>query len=416
MALLDAFITTDSNIAPKTLLLHGPPATGKSLSLLEKLKKSQVKYSWIRCDQCVTPKIMWKKIVQKVQVDSGKVSSTDLKYDALATGSFQAFLKQLQNFCQDQEYNELHYLVLDRADQIMEDGEDLFANFVKIQEVSGIENLSVIFVVNNLPSSLITISVPSIFFENYCLRDVIQILSKEPACHFSENLMVDDRVEQDFWNQYVKLIVEAYHSYTVNVMKLKNILMKLWQKFVEPIEKGELKTNEFLTLYRRNFKLIGSEYAVSSSLIDDIEQDNQFSHMPILSKYLLIAAYLASFNNPKHDWTLFATLKDVHKKKSLNRPPKTFKVNSRLLEPNGFDLERMFAITHALYAVDGIKLHADVDLMTQVANLSSMKLLLKSNNVDYISAKTKWKVNCSFEFIQGLAADLTFSIENYLIE
>lgn len=412
-ALLHAFVTDEWETAPSTLILHGPPDSGKTLALRTRLETIQVRHSWINCDECVSYKVLWKKIIQSIQLGSGHVSKKELKYDALATSSFQAFLKQLSLFMDSTDYNDLHYLVLDRADQILEESEDIYRNFIKIHEVTKIKSIGVIFVVNSIPRTMTTNSFPRVFFPAYSTDDLILILSDTPMAKLP--VEVDQRINAEFWAQYVKFIVEAYSGYTNNLSVLKNIVLRLWPKFVEPIESGEVKPHDFFSLSRRHLKLIGSEWAISSILHETESQETLSSNLPTFCKYLIVASYLASFNDAKHDWSLFSKLKDYHRRRTQKRPFKIEKVNSRLLEAKSFELERMFAILHAIASLD-MKLTTDIDFMTQVANLASMKLLLKSHNVDYISSKTKWKINCPFEFVKELADDLGFPMENYLVE
>lgn len=419
LGLLRAFLTSSRETAPNSLILQGPTSTGKSIVLKQVLGQLPVKFSIIHCDECVSYKILWKKILQSVQLDSGLIQKDELSYDALATTNFQTFIKQMSVFLEDYHYDELHYVVLDRSDQIMDDIEVLFKNFIKLQEVSPLKNLSFIFVTRTIPSCITTSSTPVIIFPSYSGDELIRILGSAPLCRF--NVEVEGKVLERFWKQYVKLVVEMYSSYTNNIMVLKLILTRIWPIFVQPIEEGELKPNEFLTLYRRNYKAIGSDYVISSSLDtewDDEENEHQSSNLPTISKYILISTYIASYSESKSDWTMFSRLKDYHRKKTFRRSTRSSnRVNQRLLDASYFDLERALAILQAIYTIEtGSNLHTDIDIMTQVANLSSMKLLLKSNNNDFISAKTKWKINCSFEYVKSLADDLNFPIDHYLTE
>lgn len=417
--LLEAFLGAEVSTAPPSLIVHGPTSTGKTLTLRCVLDQLKVRQTWVSCDECVSSKILWKKVMQGIRLDSGKVGKKDLTLDALSTGSFQAFLKQLHDFVKDYDYNEMHYVVLDRCDQIMEDGDDLFRNFRKFHEVTSISNICVIFVCTTIPRQLITATIPAVCFDNYTSQEAIFILSDNVLCQFPENLFISTKMQDQFWESYVKLIVESYYTYTTNVVLLRSILIKLWPKFIEPVISGEIKLQDFHLLYRKNFKLIGSEFAITTSIVDDLEDQEETltSNLPNMSKILLLAGYIASFNDVKYDWVFFAKLKDYHKKKTGHKSWRTVRVDSRLLEPSPFDLERLFAITHALYNIEsGLQLAPSVDLMTQVANLGSMKLFLKSSNVDYIGGKTKWKINCSYDFIKGIANDLSFPIDNYLAE
>ncbi|KAH3680136.1 hypothetical protein WICMUC_000537 [Wickerhamomyces mucosus] len=434
--LMEAFIRPELIQAPPMILLHGPSSTGKSLTLQRFLQTLDVNHSWIHCDECVSIKILWKKIIQSVITDS-KLKVGNLGINSNASNSFQSFVNALHELFEEYNYNKLHYLILDRSDQMMEDNDTMLRNFMKFREVSGLDNISVIFIINSIPRRLVTQTPPQIYFQPYSNRELISILSKEVICEFPTELNIPLRTKDSFWESYVKLVVDSYYSYTKNILQIKRILIRLWDKFIEPIKDGQIKPNEFLQLYRKNYNLIASDFGLTTPITftevqpneedEEIDQEelkeeetNSFTHLSSLSKYLLVAAYLASFNDSKQDWLYFSKLKDVNKRnpfmKQLERS-KRRKTISRLMEPKPFDLERLLAITHAIYNIDSaILLQSDVDMTTQIANLSSLKFLVKSNNQEYINSKTKWKVNVNFEDINQIAKDINFPLHNYLID
>jgi len=423
--LLSCFIQKDTQLAPRSTLVYGNESTGKSYTVKGYLDNLEVKYSWIQCDECIAIRILLKRVILAIQVDSGLRSKGEAVVDVDATKSFDGFISQLQDFITTENYNEQHYIVLDRADRFIEEGEDIYSKFIKLHEVSRIANISIIFITSTQPRRLITSSIPTIFFENYDSEQIIRILGETPKCSFSSRLKISDADTSVFWKNYVGVIVESYFPYTTNITILRRIAIRLWSKFTEEIENGNFKISDFLSLYRQNVGLLSSNYAFETSLKNESTQKEEQgiqvlnSNFPLISKYIIIAGYLASFNDPKYDWVFFSKLKDFHKKKQYFRTSKASatRLNSRLLEPSPFDLERLLAISHAIYSLENAKrLPSNLDIATQIANLSSLKILLKSANNDYISAKTKWKINVNFQYVKKLADDLNFPIENYLAE
>jgi origin recognition complex subunit 5 len=418
--LLRAFLPNDLKTAPRTLLIQGNPATGKTLTLRHYLKSIKVNHSFIECDQCLSTKILWKRVMSSLQRDSGLIKGSRIENESQVTSSFQGFLKSLKDFLRKHKYRKLHYIVLDRADQVMEDGEELFTNFSRIQESLQVENISVIFVTSPvMPRRLITLSVPTIFFTNYSNKDTVEILVRNKLCQFPESLLISQSAEDLFWENYVNLIVDSYFTFTTNITLLRRILIRLWDKFIEPIIKFDLSPNEFHKVYRENFKLLSTEYAINEDNVMNIDEDDNeeqiSANLSTISKFILVAAYIASFNSSKHDWLLFSKNRDL--KKYRSSPKKKPKLSSKSIEASAFDMERLLAITHSIYeSVHGKKLESNVDLTTQIADLSSLNLLLKSQNQDYISAKVKWKANVTHEFIQPVAYSIGFRLEDYLTE
>lgn len=425
LSLLSAFIRNGDYSTPKSSLIYGSPATGKSHTVKQYLEQSNIKYSWIQCDECVSFRMLLKRILRAIQIDSGIIPLEEVSVEFDSTVTFDNFIAAIQDFVTTENYETLHYIVLDRADRFQEEGEDLFAKFVKMHEISRVMNFSIIFITSTQPRRLITAAIPTIFFENYDNEQITKILGSQPECGFSKHLQISADETQRFWRNYVAIIVESYFPYTTNISVLRRIAVKLWKTFTKDIENGNLGTHDFLTLYRQNVNLLSSNYAFETSLEkettnnDNPEVQEMNSSFPVFSKYIILAGYLASFNDPKYDWVFFSRLKDFHKKKQHFRTSKytATKLNSRLLEPSPFELERLLAITHAIYTLENAKpLPSNLDLFSQIANLSSLKIILKSHNTDFISAKTKWKINVNFPYVKSLADDLNFPIENYLAE
>lgn len=87
--------------------------------------------------------------------------------------------------------------------------------------------------------------------------------------------------------------------------------------------------------------------------------------LPYYAKYLIVAAFLASFNSPKEDKRLFVKLSGRTKKRvqksNRNSQPK---ISSLVMGPRLFDLERLLAI---FYSIIDEKPHISANLLTQVS-------------------------------------------------
>jgi len=69
--------------------------------------------------------------------------------------------------------------------------------------------------------------------------------------------------------------------------------------------------------------------------------------LPYYAKFLLMAAFLASFNAPKYDRRLFAKHHGVQKKRAVTSR-KTVKRSSLIVGPKAFNFERLTAIFHSI--------------------------------------------------------------------
>lgn len=144
--------------------------------------------------------------------------------------------------------------------------------------------------------------------------------------------------------------------------------------------------------------------------------------LPYYPSYLLIAAHLASHNHPKHDITLFSKSSLSKRRKrgggtalTPQRASKYRKISGKLLGPQLYPLERLFAIFHAIlphtFAGGG------ADTMCQLASLASLRLVVKSSGAgDTLEGGSKWRVNVGWDFVRGVARRVKFDAESYLIE
>ena len=145
-------------------------------------------------------------------------------------------------------------------------------------------------------------------------------------------------------------------------------------------------------------------------------------NLPYYTKYLLSAAYLASYNPARQDLTFFTKASEKKRRKrgggtavSHFRPSKHRKIQRRMLGPQAFVLERLLAIFHAI--LPHIATSGNADIMTQVATLANLRLLTRTaGGGDVLEAGTRWRVNVGWEYIRDLAQSLRFDIENYLLE
>ena len=144
--------------------------------------------------------------------------------------------------------------------------------------------------------------------------------------------------------------------------------------------------------------------------------------LPYYAQYLLCAAYLASYNPIRQDLVFFTKASEKKRRKrgggtavSHFRPSKHRKIQRRLLGPQAFVIERLFAIFHAILPHNVAS--GSADIMTQIATLANLRLLARTaGGGDMLDAGTKWRVNVGWEYVRELVRSLRFDIENYLVE
>ena len=144
--------------------------------------------------------------------------------------------------------------------------------------------------------------------------------------------------------------------------------------------------------------------------------------LPYYSKFLLLSSYLASYNPSRLDVQFFTKASDKRKRRrgggaigsGGGRKSQVRKIQRRLLGPQPFLLERMLAIFHAIVR-DPVA--SSVDLQTQIATLTSLRLLVRASaSGDPLEAGGKWRVNVGWEYVKGLARSVKFEVEGLLAE
>lgn len=218
--------------------------------------------------------------------------------------------------------------------------------------------------------------------------------------------------------------------------------MRLWKPFVEPILNGTFGTRDFSRLMVNRRHLFQLEDSVLDRIISSSEEIGTaapssvlpatpsakkrirtIAHdLPYYTTHLLIAAYLASYNPSRTDVTYF--MKHTDKRKNKRRThtasagvakSKHRKISRHLLTPSPFTLDRLLAIFKALL-VETVPQVAD--LYTQIATLTSMRLLVKVGglgNADVLDPSARWRVNYSWEYARSLGRTVDIEVGEYLV-
>lgn len=157
--------------------------------------------------------------------------------------------------------------------------------------------------------------------------------------------------------------------------------------------------------------------------------------LPPTARLLLIAAYLASHNAPRHDQTIFSTWHSGRRRRGgggiaqntrvSKRGAKHRKIARKLLGPSAFVLERMVAIyaaTRREWVRDGEyedQVVVDGDVGMAIATLSSLRLLVRVGGAgggDTMDRGGKWRVGVGWEVIRGVGRSMGVEVEEWLVE
>ncbi len=308
------------------------------------------------------------------------------------------------------------------------------------------------------PSSLHSNAITSLNFPPYTRSELLTIIGKTPPKIFLTppslekfpDYTADLAAEDDewLWGRFTTAVYDSLSKHTGrDIVSFRACATRLWRPFVEPVTNGQFGTRDFsrLMVNRRHlFQLEDSvlDRVINPSIETEVPDNTAFApatpskrkpvkmtvhDLPYYTTHLLIAAYLASYNPSRTDVTYF--MKHSDKRKNKRRAPsiasfsvtskktgsKHRKISRHLLTPSPFSLERLLAIFRALL-IDHVPQVAD--LYTQIATLTSMRLLVRAGGVgshDALEIGGRWRVNFGWEYARALGRSVNLEVGEYLV-
>ena len=170
------------------------------------------------------------------------------------------------------------------------------------------------------------------------------------------------------------------------------------------------------------------------------QSSSMVQHLPRLSKYILVAAFLASTNPAKSDLRMFGRGLDERKKKrrrAVTATPKkgtatgAAKVPQRLLGPSPFPLDRLLAILGALLeendAEDRMPAphlslpgeYTDMEvrrahIYAAIGELSTMRALQRMSPLEKLDGPPTFKCGVSYEVALALSKELQIKLQDLM--
>ncbi|EPY54302.1 origin recognition complex subunit Orc5 [Schizosaccharomyces cryophilus OY26] len=418
------------------LVLYGVSSTGKSYLLNKAFKLSNKEFIWINLKTCFTTPLLLYRILIHAGVDQ------DLAYKKGTQVS--GFLHLFQ---QSISKNKTHvYLVLDQIDQFSEISPLLFTVFADLALNANLTNLSVVLTLSTHPAQYMgTLAVPIVFFPQYMKDEILEICQNTPpVLDFIDETgeeSFEDEIELSVWMQYCAFLWNVFGSHCLNNYRaFRNVVDHHWPQFVQPIVNGNVHPADYAQLHKLAKHALTSDLTISRRL--HIIEPTKIKHMhdaksvdlPLLTKYLLISAFLASYNPSRLDAQFFSHSKGSKRrgrkrkntanqnselakstKGGSSRSKSAAKLSQLTLGPKAFELERLFAIYYAICPNGRHVLSADV--FSQITSLSSLKMLLPAHKGSLRSLDSpRFKVNVSREFVFKVAKSVSFPLESYLAD
>ncbi|KAL9097728.1 MAG: hypothetical protein Q9165_000054 [Trypethelium subeluteriae] len=386
--------------SPSTIVLHGLEATGKTSVIKQYLYLSKLPHAIVSSRECITGRHLLERTLAAcvASVAALPESETDTSTYSRCE-NLSALAAQLQRLL---EGHEKFFLVLDGVDRQRDAPTTLFPALARLGEM-----------VNMFAIHILSLHPPPIFV------------------NLNEEYTAEEHEEDRKW-LWPRFLVATWDSLAKgaarDVVRFRQAAEMLWEEFVAPIRKGEYGTRDFSRLMVRMRGLFQKEDVLVHGIVPR-EKEAQTTikrpkkvtlDLPYFSKYLLCAAYLASYNPIRQDPIFF--MKSTEKKRrrrggggTPGRAPKSRKIPRNLLHPSAFSLDRLLAILHAVVP------HAvpqTADIYTQISTLASLRLLSKAGaaGTDLMDLNTKWRVGVGWDVVNTLARSVGLEMTDYLAE
>lgn len=431
---------------PHSLFLSGNTATGKTLCVDTVLQYLGYKQVLINCIECYSSKIICENILAGL-CDEETPKCEDALKD-LITG-----LKSLQKVYKFEPI----ILVFDKAERLRNMDAALMCIFTKLREFCCL-NICTIFITDLLYENFYFkngLRDPiKIYFPNYNKEEMFRIIfmyHKTFLQHVTSNCDIDmatynELEKPELFGNYLNSFLSVFYRPCRELIELRHMALVNFAKYCEPIIKKEVNAQDLTKLWRHISPILRTSLELLYLRIDTTKctptspgKENKWTEakpkknledalkeelistktfaqsfeLPYYTKYLLIAAYLASYNPSKEDKRLF--MKNHGKRrKRLQEVRAKAKISEKLntqLGPKAFTLDRLLAI---FYAILEHKIGLTSNLLSQIATLVELKLISGSKEIDLDSAKYKCIVG--YDFISAVAQTVGFNVKKYLYD
>ena len=325
--------------------------------------------------------------------------------------------------------NEQLVIVLADAEQLRGLGFNLLPGFMRLQALAEKRNLTVVFVsklpwkkweIEGLNSPPITLNFPP-----YSKQQKVQLLTEYLVKNHDLKSIEDDDEKEAFFTNFSDVILGTFHAVCRSLPQFISVAKMVLPKYAEPVEDGQVEASNSRSLYRH-----AEPYLKECLMTANLKENSSGSlestvrlnvELPFYSKFLLISAYIASYNPASSDKRFFmksgGKIKKMRNTVAAAAKIAAHKRSSQLLGPKLFPMDRMLAIFYVIVDTQGV--HCSSEILTQISSLVSLGLLTQVGNhcsLDTGLDSPKFKCNVGLDFIRLVSKNVRFEIHNYLYD
>ena len=401
------------------VFVHGPAATGKTGVLKFVLKRLRIRHALVDCLAHSTPRLLFEEALDQFYSHRPRMTNGYTSWSPCDSPA--AFVAGLQGVLA--EYGRV-VLVLDQASELTRLPE-LRSLLLSVQILVGSRQIVPIFISESPWRDVQTCSHPTalvfVRFTSYSRRELARILLKDASVN-----------EVELFAHFVPLFIQYCWETCRDVRELRHLCKSTFEEWMRPVRQRILKPTEKLELikaskpcldaarrkvYVRDAPLCRSASRLMNATIgngDGVGQSITSHSLPRNSKWLVVAAFLASITAPRMDVALFAATKRTggsgrHKRR---------RIATSLEDPHPFTLERLLAVYAALRSAqenDDSTMAPSAELLIQVTSLVGRKVLSRVSRPDEIS-HVRYRCLAPLQLATQVASSLDFDLNAYVVE
>jgi len=411
----------DRTFLPSSITAFGVASTGKTMTLAWFLSEHGVRHAVFNCVEGYSQRLLMEGILHQLLGEKEK------RCDNISD-----FLNHLRH---DMDPGVRAVIVLQLADRLRDMDTNLLQAFTKLQELTGL-NICCVFETRLdwgkfRPSHDVPTPVP-VHFPQYTqdqLEDIVATsLPGERPLEFKQGYA---GLVLSVFQSVARCSKELVHISRVNYPEYcrpvvegecgEDDVKKLWMNIEKPLRKC-LSTVALREVSSKQYLAAQKEKEIQESKKDSKDETTDFTplntvnvnritvELPYYSKFLLISAYLASYNPQKSDKRFFVKQHGKQRKTTQMIKAKE-KLNSQLTGPKPFPMDRMLAI---FYNIVEDRVNPTANIYSQITSLVHLQLLT-AVSADALD-QPKYKCNVNLDFIRNVCRTVQFDIYKYLYE
>ncbi|KAM9705687.1 origin recognition complex subunit 5 isoform 1-T1 [Menidia menidia] len=398
-----------------SVFIYGHGASGKSHVLNVLMKELELPHATVSCVECVSVSLLFEQVLLSF---FGRDAASSLP----RTPSLSDFVRVYRQQSSQSPAKQTRYIIMEKAELLRDAEANLLPALLRLQELVE-DNVTVILlseiVWDQFRPNTGCFEPLLLHFPDYSKGELQQILSHDAHPSYSA----------EFYSSYINILLGVFYSVCRDLRELRHLAALNFSKFCEPVTTGKVKETETHKLWKNIEphlkKAMQTVYLreVSSLQWEQMQQMEETEtgamrglsahthvELPYYSKFLLIAAYLASYNPARTDKRFF--LKHHGKIRKTNFLKKNEKTSNHLLGPKPFSLDRMLAI---FYSVVDSRVAPTASIFSQISSLVTLQLLAQVSHDDQLDGP-KYKCAVSLDFIRAISKTVNFDIVRYLYD